>query len=469
MNILEACADPQLFGPWFKNRTSWLPWFAFLAALFGLPMDEEQTAIYRKHTGRDAPPETASDEGWLVIGRRGGKSFIMALIGVFLACFRDYREYLQPGERATVAVIAADRKQARVILRYVRGMISNIAMLKRMVERETAEGFDLNNHVTIEVTTASFRSTRGYTFAAVLGDEIAFWRTGDDVANPDSEILAALGPGLVTIPGAMQIYASSPHARRGELWEAFRKWFGKADAPLVWKATTREMNANVRQSVIDAALERDHSRASAEYLAEFRSDIEAFVTREVVEACVVPGLKERPRIEGARYVAFVDPSGGSNDAMTLAIGHREKGRAILDAVRERQPPFSPQSVVQEFAKTLALYGIREVTGDRYGGEFPRELFRNHGITYRLSDGTRSELYQELLPAMNSGTAEFLDHDKLVNQLVGLERRVSRGGRESIDHPPMGHDDVANAVAGVIARITKISNAPQAASLPMRFR
>jgi predicted PurR-regulated permease PerM len=33
------------------------------------------------------------------------------------------------------------------------------------------------------------------------------------------------------------------------------------------------------------------------------------------------------------------------------------------------------------------------------------------------------------------------------QLVGLERRVTRGGRDSIDHAPNSHDDLANAVAG----------------------
>jgi len=37
---------------------------------------------------------------------------------------------------------------------------------------------------------------------------------------------------------------------------------------------------------------------------------------------------------------------------------------------------------------------------------------------------------------------------LVNQLASLERRTSRGGKETIDHSPGAHDDVANVVAGV---------------------
>ena len=55
--------------------------------------------------------------------------------------------------------------------------------------------------------------------------------------------------------------------------------------------------------------------------------------------------------------------------------------------------------------------------------------------------------------INSRRINLLDHRKLINQLLGLERRTARGGRNSIDHAPGGHDDVANAVAGVAAAAT----------------
>jgi hypothetical protein len=44
---------------------------------------------------------------------------------------------------------------------------------------------------------------------------------------------------------------------------------------------------------------------------------------------------------------------------------------------------------------------------------------------------------------------LLDHPRLVAQLCALERRTARGGRDSIDHPPGAHDDVANAAAGAL--------------------
>jgi hypothetical protein len=448
MNIIEACQHPEIFAPWFKRPETYAGWFAFLTALFGLPMDEEQLELYRRHTGRTEPPTEAQKEAWLVIGRRGGKSFHMALIAVYLACFREYSQYLAPGERATILTIATDRRQARVIMRYIAAMLNNIPVFQAMVQRETADSFDLDNFATLEVGTASFRSTRGYSYGAVLCDELDFWRT-DDAAEPDFAILDAIRPGMASIPTSLLLCASSPHARRGSLWDAFRRYWAKDDAPLVWRATTRQMNPSIPQEVVDRALERDQASASAEYMAEFRSDIEAFVTLEVVEACVTPGAFERPYVSGIRYQGFVDPSGGSNDSMTLAISHNEGGRVILDCTRERKPPFSPESVVLEFADTLKLYRVNEVEGDRYAGEWPREQFRKKGISYKIAEKVRSDLYRDMLPILNSCTAELLDSPRLVSQIVGLERRVHRGGKESIDHAPGGHDDLANAVAGAL--------------------
>lgn len=459
MNLLQACDDPHLFAPWFK-RGDWTAWRAFLAALFGLPMDDPALRIYRHHTGRNLPPLSPQEEAWLIIGRRGGKSFTMALVAVYLAAFRDYRAHLQPGERATVMVIAADRRQARVIMRYVKGLLREVPMLAARITGETAESVDLTNQVTLEVGTASFRTTRGYSFAAVLGDEIAFWPT-DDAADPDHAILEAVRPGMASIPGSMLLCASSPYARRGALHDAHKAHWGKDGAPLVWKATTREMNPTIPQTVIDRAMERDPASASAEYLAEFRRDIEAFLKLEVIQACVSEGVSERPPEDGRHYRAFVDPSGGSSDSMTLAIGHTEGESAVLDALRERKPPFSPESVVDEFCATLKAYGISQVTGDRYGGEWPREQFRKRGIAYRLSDPTRSEIYLDLLPVLNSRRADLLDSPRVVAQLASLERRVARGGREIIDHAPGAHDDLANAAAGVIGLCRPKPQAPTA--------
>ena len=136
-------------------------------------MGKAALALYQQHTGRTVAPGSPRKEAWLVVGRRGGKSLIAALVAVFLACFRDYRKILAPGERGTVMVIAADRRQARVVFRYIVGFLDTVPMLTRMVESRTKETIDLTNRVTIEVHTANFRAVRGYTVVAAICDEIA--------------------------------------------------------------------------------------------------------------------------------------------------------------------------------------------------------------------------------------------------------------------------------------------------------
>lgn len=447
LSILDACHDPKLFQPWFK-KGSWDNWRVFLAALFALPLTPQQLTTFTQCTGRELPPGAAINEVWLCIGRRGGKSFILALIAVFLGCFREYRQYLAPGERGTIVIIAADRKQARTIFRYIKGLLTGIPMLARMIERQTADTFDLTNGVSIEIHVASFRSSRGYTIIAALCDEIAYWRS-DESANPDKEILAALRPAMATIPGAMLLCASSPYARRGALWDAYRRYFGKDRPVLFWKAPTRTMNPSVPQSFIDQAYEDDAASATAEYGAEFRTDVEAFISREVVDAAVIPGRYELGRVDGANYVAFVDPSGGGQDSMTMAIAHMEGDHVILDCVRERKPPFSPDDVSKEFADTIKSYGIASVRGDRYGGMWPRERFAVYGVDYLTATQPKSDIYLALLPILNSNRAELLAHPRLTAQLCALERRTARGGRDSIDHAPGAHDDIVNAAAGSI--------------------
>jgi hypothetical protein len=370
-NIIDVCRDPELFAGWFRDQKTWQSWFVFLRALFGLRMSSTEKELYKRCTGRDDLPAGGVREAWLICGRRAGKSYVLALIAVFLACFCEWSRYLSPGERGTIMVLAADRRQARTIYRYAHALLTRVPMLAELVERETAEAIDLSNGVTLEIMAASFRSVRGYTLIAALCDEVAFWRA-DDSANPDAEIIAALRPAMATIPDAMLLCASSPYARRGVLWDAYRRHFGRAGSSLlVWKADTRTMNPTVPQAIIDEALEADPASANAEYGAEFRTDVETYIAREVVEAALVPGRFELAPLTEANYIAFVDPSGGTSDSMTLAIAHREKdGRAILDAVRERRPPFSPDDVVLEFVSLLKGYNIRTVMGDRYAGEWP---------------------------------------------------------------------------------------------------
>jgi len=430
---------------------SWAAWRTFWRSVFALPLAPAEVDVFRRHTGRSAPPERPVREVFQIIGRRGGKTRNAALAALWLGCRENYHASLAPGERAVVACVGADRGQARQVLGYLKGLAEAPAF-RPYVTRTFTETVLLATGARIEVHAASYRTTRGYTIAGVVADELAFWRT-EDSANPDTEILAALRPGMATVPGALLAGLSTPYARRGELFKAWERYFGKDDPDvLVWVAPSLAMNPSLDPSVIERAYADDPLAAAAEYGAEWRKDVAPFLSSEAVEACVVPERRELPPRRGVAYIAFCDPSGGSQDAMTLAVAHLEGERGVLDLVREVRPPFSPDQVCADFAATLKTYGVVEVRGDRYAGEWPRERFQVHGVHYRVSERTKSDLYRELLPLVNANRVELLDLQRLWLQLLGLERRVARGGKDSVDHGPGGHDDVANAAAGALVQV-----------------
>jgi hypothetical protein len=443
----KALADRQLLGGALGGE-SWQAWRALLIAAMGETLTEEERAIFRKLTGREREPGHRVEELVCVVGRRGGKSRAMATLACYVAglCEHD----LAPGERGVTLLVAPDQRQAKIALDYATAVFEGSPVLSQLVANRTQDELELKNGIAIEVRAASFRRLRGPTYVAVIADEAAFWIADELSSNPDVEILNAVRPGLATTQGPL-IIASSPYARRGVLYESFRRHYGADGDPLILvaKGTSRELNPSLRQSVVDRALERDCLSATAEYLAEFRVDIEGFVRLDVVQACLGDFFEAAPT-SGCFYSCFVDPSGGSADSFTLAIAHKESNnRVVVDAVREVRPPFSPETVVLDYANLCRKYDVTRVGGDRYAGEFPRELFRKHGgITYEPATKTKSDLFRDLLPLLNSGRVVLPKSERLVSQLCGLERRVSRAGKDSIDHGIGGHDDLANAVAGV---------------------
>ena len=266
-------------------------------------------------------------------------------------------------------------------------------MLARLIERRTADSIDLANDVTIEVHTASFRSVRGYTVVGAVLDEVAFWRS-EDSANPDREIVEALRPAMATVPGALLVAISSPYARRGVLWDAYRRHYGQDGDVLVWQAPTRTMNPAVPARVIADAYAADAAVAARRVRGRVPERPRSLRPARGGRRLYGPGPPLAPTTAHVAYAAFVDPSGGSADSFTLAIAHRAgdgeaEDEVVIDAVEERRAPCNPADVVAEFAALLQAYEITRVTGDRYAGEWPREAFRRHGIAYEPADRPKS--------------------------------------------------------------------------------
>lgn len=457
MNIIEAIEDSRLFGSLFKDQSTWSNWKVCLKAIFGLPMDRKEMSRYRGFTSRKKRAVRAFKEVFLIIGRRGGKSFISALIAVYLAVFKDWRARLGPGERGYIMCIASDRKQAGVVLNYIKEIL-RLPIFKNMVVNPTKEEIELSNNVIISVVTCSYRTLRGYTILAAICDELAFWRSDEFSANPAKEVLTALRPSLGNVEDSLLLGISTGYSKSGPLYEAFRDKYGQEDKEvLVWRAGTLEMNPTYMKKTIDKALKDDFSAARAEYFGEFREDLETYVPSEIIENAVISNRYQLPKIDNAYYQAFVDPSGGGgSDSFTLGISHKdeETGKIILDRLEEARPTFDPMLVIESMSDILSQYDIDIITGDKYAGDFVSRGFEKYGINFEASELNKSEIYLEFLPLLMQQAVELLDNKRLINQTRNLERRTRSGGKDLVDHPKGLHDDLVNACAGTCVLVAK---------------
>src|SRR5262249_3889615 len=158
---------------------------------------------------------------------------------------------------------------------------------------------------------------------------------------------AAVTPGLARVPNSMLVMISTVHRRAGLLWNRFKEHYGKESKVFRVRGTAPQFNPTFDEEKIQTALAANPPQNEPGDSSEGRSDLQAFVSRDAVEACVVEGRYELGPIPGVSYKAFVDPSGGSSDSMTLSIAHRQENRVVVDLVREWRPPFSPEFVVSE--------------------------------------------------------------------------------------------------------------------------
>ena len=447
-----------------KEQATWGAWFAFLRILFALPLEPGDAEVFRQCTGRNDVPTGGFTQSYLICGRRSGKSRMLAMVAVFLAVFRDWSPYLSPGERGTVMILSADRKQSRTIFAYAAAFLKALDVDTVTVERETMDTLELGNGtgngIIIEIGTANFRTVRGYTIVAALLDEASFWN--DAGANPDQEILTALKPAMATVPGSIMMVASSPYRKSGILYDGWRKHFAKdGDPVLCWVAGTRTINPSVPEDFIAAEIEKDPEAARSEYVTDpsspFRDDISTFVAAEVIDAATIKGRSVIAPSPDVSYTAFLDLSGGRSDSHVVSCAFQDmSGAATLACVREVKSA-DVEAVAAEFSALLMSYGLREAFADEYAAEWPRSAFRRHGITIHKSPFNRSELYLNALPMLSSGRAKLLDLPRLRQQLLALERRTSKTtARDIVDHPQSSShaDDVANSACGALVMVAR---------------
>jgi hypothetical protein len=289
VSMREALSDPQLLGNCLTG-SSWALWRIMLMSLMGEALTSEELDAFETVTGRKVSPTAPVEEAAFVVGRPGGKDKATSVLNAYLAGCCDHTDVLTAGERGVCLCIAPDVRQARVQLDYVNGAFDTSPVLSKLVTGRAADVLSLSNKIDIEVRGASYRRLRGMTAIAVVASEVSYFYTDEHSSNADAEILAATRPALSTTGGPL-ILISSPYRTSGELYEIWKRHYGPDGDPaiLVARGGSRAFNPKLSQTVIDRALERDPAKARADYLCEWRSDLESLLSREAVAAVTSPG------------------------------------------------------------------------------------------------------------------------------------------------------------------------------------
>jgi hypothetical protein len=447
VEIDHALLDHRMLGAGFSDLNTWRTWLAVLKAAFGRPLNSCERETFAAVAGNRNVPTRRVRELWCVAGRRSGKSRIAAAIAVYLALCIKHR--LARGERGMCLVLASSRDQALAVIGYIRGLLEATPVLWAEVVAVKRFEIELKNGIVIAVHSNSFRTVRGRTLAGCVFDETAFWRD-ESSASPDVETYRAVLPSLVTTNG-MLIGISTPYRKLGLLYQKHRDHFGVDDAEvLVVQGRSQLFNPTLSDSVIAAQRAADPTAAEAEWDAQFRSDIGAFLDDALIDRAVEHGRPlELPPHESIVYHCFTDTSGGGADASTVCVCHRDGERIVADVVRGRRGPHDPAAVAAEYAALVKQYRCSTITGDNYAKEWVAGAYRSAGLEYRRSPLVRSDLYLEGAVLFARGLVSIPDHAQLLRELRLLERRTARSGKDSVDHGVGGSDDFANALFGAM--------------------
>jgi hypothetical protein len=446
-NIIEALEHPKLFGalPAFKDLSTWTRWIVFLKALYGLPLNADEEAIFCHHTGRSR--YVARPGGYrraaAICGRQSGKDRIGSVIQDYEAISAEPEA---DGTELFSLSIAQDHRAAlRTAHRYARAPFELIPALRRMVTGKKSDSWNLENGIVLAGYPCRPESVRGIRSRVVILSELAFFRSSENLML-DAEMMRAVTPTTATTGGRIVIL-SSPYAASGVLYDLHKQFFGRDHAEtLVWTATAPQMNPTLPADYLAMMRETDPEGYASEVLGEFRQGLSLLLDAAVIDAAVDDGVIVRSANHGTRYYGAFDASGGKADAATLAISHREPDNtAVLDCLQVWPAPHDPLSVIGEASMLLKRYGLAVVAGDRYAGSFVCDAYKREHVMYRPADHDRSQIYLDFATAMNSGKVRLLDSPYLLRELRALERKRGQT-RDRVDHPVGQHDDAAISVA-----------------------
>lgn len=454
MNIIEFIESPEMLN----DKSLSLAQRTAIKAVYGLPLMFDELEMFKKITGLTRYRSGIEwEEASFLWPRRTGKSDkIASTIALYEACCRKHK--LSVGQVGVVMVVASEKKrQAKIVFKYIEEKLKRSPVLRKMINGNiTQDIITLKNNVEIQVFPCSIGKIRGQSLICFIADEVAHWKV--DGVDVDSDVLDSARPGL-DFDYSKMIKISTPWIRKGEIWQDFRQYYGKANNDvLVFQGDTETIfpaYAEKNRKKLERQKKRNPLMYETERLARFRSDLSAMYDPAMIDKAVNPDRPlEIPYRKDVAYKAFTDCSGGvGKDHYAYCCGHLENEKVIIDIVRSRAPKFNPDEVTAGYCDLAKAYKINKVYGDKFSGDWASNSWAKHDIDYERSEKTKSELYLEAESPFNTERVDLPDKELPITQLKNLIRKTRSGGKDSVDTDSGQPEDEANVIAGVIWLLT----------------
>lgn len=415
----------------------------------------------------------------LIVGRRGGKTTLSAMLAIYCAISTNWKPYLKKTPTAHVLILSHSRDFSDEVLDLIRTLIEDSPILSRLINKRmknTASAMNLampfvvegkiqRSRVTIKVGAASKKTTRGTAACAVLCDEIAYWNLDENLKETDAEILKAVRPNMKQFGRlAMMIKLSSPGIKQGVLYGEYQKW-KEGTLPknyVIFKAPSWVWNTILpKQEFIDEWI-LDQDGFDTEYRANFVDSLSNFILPEFVDMAVMPGIKycapegidQRDKMV---YKAAIDAA-FKNDHFTFSVvgynGHRIKQYISKGWKGTRTEPVKASEVAKYVRQVCKEFDIPIVAADQFAFNPLREIFETYGVTleeYTFNPTFKKKIYFNLKKLVHGQQIDLLDNPIQTKEIKELVVDQTNAGNFKIGHPSGGSDDYSdsNAIASFL--------------------
>lgn len=445
MDIIEF--STECLGISFKERPAQE---VILRSLYGLPLDNEQLEIYKVMTGNEAEFEAGQEkfEAVLILGARGGKSYLSSICALYEATARAdrWRKYLNPGEVGYIVIVATRQIQSQQIIGANCARMLENSRIAHLCGDVIATEISLTNGINIISMPCNSTAGRGLPICCLIFDEIGWYKI--EGVRQDEEIFNALRPRQSQFRGAKVFAISTPAAKQGLFWKLFDEGM-QVPNRLTVQATSIFMNPTIDEKFLESEKRRNPDNYAREFLAEFAESVDAFFPADKLGACFTLVGDVAPDSQ-YRYFCATDQSGlAGRDRFAMSIAHSEGKKTIVDCSRTWSTK-DGDAIIAEIRGITRPYGINSVTIDRYAGGWVKNAFERQGFEVEVRD-LLPPIFVNMKSLVIAGRVSLPDTKGLREGLLRTQAFYGRSNQLSIGHERSveGHADEADSAATAI--------------------